>query len=303
MIDVQGLPQPTRCDVQIFKNISTSAGTQGFTWTRPRGASMSHILAIGGGGGGGGGFAATAGNPRGGGGGGGSAGFTSLVIPSIFLPKNIHVQVGQGSIGVSSGTAVNGGDSFILASPSEALTGGPDVILTAFGASGGASGSAGAAGTGGAAGPIATIANNLFSRLGAVQFSAGVNGTAGGAQTGANGTTAQIPGTALLLPGLGGAGSQSANFVGGSYTDSSGTFLEIWRPAAPASGSNKGSDGPTLWEPLFSYGGTGGSSNNSGAGGAGGRGGYGAGGGGGGAGTSAGRGGDGGDGLVIIVSW
>lgn len=303
MIDVQGLPPPTRCDVQVFKTISNSVNDN-TVWSRPSGISMCHIFVLGGGGGGGGGFSAASGNARGGGGGGGSAGPSSLLVPAMFLPKTLLVKVGAGGAGVTSpSSGFDGSNSSVSVDPFAAFLVVSDYLLYSSGGGGGNSGTGAAAGTGGTAAAAALASIMPCARLGVSQLSVGKAGSDGGVQTGAVGVASNIDGNTLVMGGAGGAGTQSANFAGGSIPNANSSIFEQWRPAAPASGSNKGSDGPTLWEPFFSYCGLGGSSNNTGAGGVGGRGGHGAGGGGGGAGTSSGLGGDGGSGLVIIVSW
>ena len=92
MLDFSHIPTSTKADVQVF------AGSTGFTsngwrvWTRPRGASMLHILCIGSGGDGGNGAVGAA-STAAGGGGGGSGGQASLVVPAILLPDTLYVTV------------------------------------------------------------------------------------------------------------------------------------------------------------------------------------------------------------------
>lgn len=299
------LPTGIKTDVQIFNVPSTSSGLQVHTWTKPPWATMAYMLCIGGGGGGGGGFTRAASAAGGGGGGGGSSGQSRLVIPTIFLPDTLFVEVGAGGQGVASGggTAGTGGISFISLQPNATSL---NAVLASAnaGATGGGTGTGAAVGAAGTGATAVTIGNSVFSGLGVYQFLGGQSGVAGGAVAGANGTANTIPTTGIMtMGGTGGAGTTSADFAGGAITASADSLISQMRPATPAAGSFNGSGGYFSQKPFFSFPGLGGSSSNTSTGGAGGNGAYGSGGGGGGAGTTGGRGGNGGGGYVAIISW
>lgn len=304
MLDVFGLPSERNCDIQVFTRPCTALHFQYETWRRPRGCSMSTMLAIGGGGGGGGGHSAAAGNARGGGGAGGSSGISRLTIPIFLLPEILYVQVGAGGTGGAATVNGNNGVSSWIGISTQNSTVNRVLVSGDTQASGGVAGTGAAAGTGGNAGTIGSIGNCVFAGLGNFNFIAGQAGAAGGSQAGANGTAITIPTSSCVCQGgSGGGGTTSADFAGGAFTAVAGAFISDFRPSTPAAGSNSGSGGPQLWRPFFSFGGGGGSSSNTGVGGHGGKGAYGAGGGGGGGGTTGGTGGDGGQGIVIIISW
>lgn len=304
MLDLFHIPTSNGItDVQIFTIPSTVTNTQWHTWVKPRGKTMCYIICIGGGGGGGAGFGATAGSARGGGGSGGSSAVTRVTIPCLFLPDVLYVQVGAGGNGVSTGTAGSGVLSYVSVFPNTTASN-IIAISGAAAAAGGTTGTGAAVGAAGAAGTIAVIASMPLAGIGQYQMIAGQIGVAGGAVAGAIGTAQTIPTTSVITTGgSGGAGTTSADFAGGAFTAISQTLLSEMRPATPAAGSVDGGSGPTVWKPMFFFGGVGGSSSNTGIGGNGGNGSYGAGGGGGGGGTTGGRGGDGGNGIVIIISW
>ena len=306
MLDLWSLPDEGQCDVAIFNRPCQTTNLEWESWRKPRGVRMVYILNIGGGGGGGGGFTAIAGSARGGGGGGGSSAQTISVFPAFLLPDVLFVQVGKGGLGVGSGggTAGSGVLSYVAVRPD--TTGNNVVSISgAAAAAGGTTGTGAAAGTGGTAGTAASVSGMCFTGLASQAFVvAGQGGANGGAQTGAVGASITFPTTGLVTTGgAGGAGVTGADFAGGAFNATANTLISDYRPVAPAAGSNNGSGGPTLWKPLFNYGGCGGSASNAGVGGQGGIGAYGCGGGGGGGGTTGGTGGNGGSGLVIIIAW
>ena len=313
MLDLGHLATDTRCDVQIFGGPSTVTQLQWHTWIKPRGCAVAYMLAMSGGAGGGGGFTGVASSARGGGGSGGTSGISRVLLPLIFLPNRLFIQVGVGGQGVGSGggTAGSGLLSYIALSPSMATpqTVQNQNIILSSGAAGPAGGGTGTVGSAGAAGTAGTISTTLLSPYAAwcgvgLSFLVGAAGLAGGSQAGSNGVASAIPTTIPIWQGTSGAGTTSGDFAGGAFTATADAYIsDTLRPATPAVGSFDGSGGVTYWNPFFSFGGGGGSASNAGIGGNGGKGGIGAGGGGGGGGTTGGRGGDGGDGVVIIVSW
>ena len=307
MLDVYNLPTRPGIDIQIFTQNITVNNNEWLNWVNPRGLSMANIICIGGGGGGGGGFTGVAASARGGGGGGGGSTVTQLLVPLELLPDRIFLRPGAGGIGTTSGGGAGASGVFSYVSLYADNSFSATNLLLASGSSvpaGGGAGTVGAAGGGGTGGLVSTIANMIFSGLGLFQSIAGQNGAGGGSQTGANGGSQNIPSTGVItMGGMGGAGTTSANFIGGAVAPVGTAFWFDVSPKAPAAGSFAGSGGPTLWKPLFFFAGEGGSSSNAGIGGNGGLGAYGSGGGGGGGGTTGGKGGDGGPGIVIISCW
>lgn len=311
MLDLSHIPTGTgAADVQIFNTPSTVNQIQWHTWLKPRGKTMFYIMAISGGGGGGGGFTRAASSAGGGGGSGGCSGLTRVTGPLFLLPDRLFVQVGAGGIGVGSGggTAGSGLLSYVCIAYSAATPGTVQAtnvlaVSGAAGPAGGQTGTGSAVGALGAAGTIATIGAMPLAHNFTFNLIAGTAGVAGGAVAGANGTAQTIPTATPFWGATGGAGTTSADFIGGAFTAQADSLFSERRPATPATGSTNGPGGYTIWQPFYSYGGGGGSASNAGVGGNGGNGGYGCGGGGGGAGTTGGKGGDGGSGLVIIVCW
>lgn len=300
------LPRPTVANVERITNPSTVQNLQWQTWRKPIGVSMLCMLLIGGGGGGGGGFTGIAGSARGGGGAGGSSSITRVLVPAIYLPDTLYIQVGAGGQGVGSGggTAGSGVRSYVCIAPNVDPSNVLAVSSTAVVPTGGGTGTGAAAGAAGGAGTLAAIADMPLAGYGFFFTVGGDAGVAGGAQTGAVGPAQGITVTGCLTTGgSGGAGTTSADFAGGAWTAIANSLLSENRPATPGAGSFDGSGGYLLEEPFFSFGGTGGSSSNTGPGGNGGNGGPGSGGGGGGGGTTGGRGGDGGNGIIIMASW
>ena len=304
--DLMDFTPLNRADVQIFNYGQGGQGWQ--TWAKPRGVTMTYMIAIAGGGGGGGGFAAAAASARGGGGGGACSGIARLMVPSFLLPDVLFVQVGSGGQGVTTGAGGNGANSFVSYGHTAVI---PNLLLASGvnAPGGGGTGTGAAVGT---AGTIPTIATtNVSHFIGQWFATVGIIGTAGGAVAGGNGTSVTAWAGLPMTPGASGAGTTSADFVGGAVTATAAADFGIvnfpntagWLAAGGLGGGGNGNPGVCLWKPFFMTGGSGGGSSNTGKGGDGGKGGIGCGGGGGGAGVSAGRGGDGGNGLVMIISW
>lgn len=309
MLDIFNLPLPSSGgESQIFNIPSTVTNLQFHTWVQPRGKTMMHILCIGGGGGGGGGFTGIAASARAGGGGGGGSAVSSLVIPLIYVPDTLYVQVGAGGQGAVSGggTAGSGILSFVCVHPVNTTVLNVLAVSGAVAATGGGTGTVTTAGAAGVAGTVAAIASMPLATLGVYNFIVGGVGFIGGTITGA-GANATFATTGVLCSGgTGGGGVTGTAQVGGGYTAVTDSILSLLAPVqAPISGiaGSGGFNGVSARNPFFSYGGLGGSSSNATAGGEGGTGGPGSGGGGGGGGTTGGRGGDGDSGLVVITCW
>lgn len=316
------LPPNTTGDVQVFYTDNNAQGSQ--KWIKPRGAVMCYMICVGGGGSGGGGTSGATTTARGGGGGGACSSIAKHLIPAIFLPDVLLIQVGNGGAGVAADTNGNAGINSIISHGVGLTAIGtiPNIILQSNNAAPGG-GAKGTNATGGAGGTVPTISTQAISGAAASHaiqsFIVGLVGAVGGAQTGANG--ANFNGSTWNLictsPGTGGAGvnSVSTGFVGGAIGFNSGfdfadgsivgnTALAGGTAGASGTGaSGNGNAGIQLWKPFYMTGGTGGGSSDANTGGDGGKGGIGCGGGGGGGGTTGGKGGAGGDGIVIIISW
>lgn len=306
------LPPDYANNVSLFTLANVGVDLKGFqVWKKPKGASMIWIVMIGGGGGGGGGFSRAAGSAGGGGGSGACSGTSRYLLPAIFLPDQLFIQVGQGGLGGAASVAgANGLNSYIYTSPTSTST------INLIGASNtnpAGGGGGGTAGAGGAAGASPSLAANAPFHLSyaITSYQVGIPGVIGGAQTGAaGGNTASIWANYLCSPGASGAGCTTTDFNGGRIVVSGQPEFINWNipsggdmiPQAVGAGAN-GSNGLQAFKPLVQTGGGGGASNNSGLAGLGGDGGIGCGGGGGGAGTTGGRGGNGGSGMVLIIAW
>lgn len=301
------LPGGAGVDRQTFLGAQPSGGTQWTTWYKPRGRSMLSILNVGSGAGGGGAAGNTAGSARGGGGGGGGAACVRFVVPLVMIPDELYIQVFAGGLGGAGGSSGNGsaGNPGLLSTVAIYPNAGtPFHILSVNGTAptGGGAGTSATGGANGSSGSTVTATAMILAALGVFASQAGMSGSSGGAQTGAIGSPLGPSGSPFFA-GTGGAGSQSADFVGGVYSQILASSPFQATTAAPA-GAN-GSDGFRFGQyPIF-YGGSGGGASNSVAGGRGGSGMVpGTGGGGGGAGvTTGGRGGDGGPGLVEMICW
>lgn len=327
--DLGFLPPQFTGDVQMFfsTGVQATPTTNNWqTWVKPRGISMVYMIAIGGGGGGGGGFSGASGAARGGGGGGACSGFTTLMMPAIFLPDSLKIIVGDGGRGgTGSGVAGTAGGISYISLGAGATTGivAPNIILASGGttpAGGGAAGGSSGTAPGGTAATVSTIAlTGPFSKLGFFSSTgtaansgyAGIAGGNGGTATGGTGTSITAGATIPLSPGAGGGGINTvgqAGFGGGSI-NISGTTIDYaegqFTTILPGSSGNRidAGGGIRSFKPFFQTGAPGGGAVDFSFGGNGGNGGIGCGGGGGGGGTTGGRGGDGGSGMVAIISW
>jgi hypothetical protein len=317
--DVFNFPSNFKGDVQIF-HANNQSSTSYQQWIKPRGTSMSYFFLVGGGGGGGGGHQKASGTNGGGGGGGGSACISRLLIPSFLLPDTLYVKVGAGGLGGAASSAGAAGVPSIVATSPQSLPQGlvsPSALIVSDsdtvaggGGGGGTLGAAGAAGTAGSpSGIIPPSFTGLYSAI------AGQVGVAGGAQTGAVGTSITAWSIRPVSSGAGGAGCNTTNFNGGSILPVSDfNFPKINFSSVVGAIATGGTGGNAtlihggagvnfIDAPFIQSGGAGGGSFANGTAGDGGKGGIGCGGGGGGAGQTAGRGGNGGNGMVAIFSW
>lgn len=293
MLDLYGLADDS---LNRFEYKTGMSGTQVEGWQKPRGINLVFIWMCGGGGGGGGGFSAASGNARGGGASGASAAMLRLIIPAIFLPDLLFIQVGLGGVGgIAAANGSNGGASII--SLSNTLTS-ANLFMNANGGGLGNAGTGAAGGVAGVAGTTSAISTMVLASLGMYLSVAGDNGKVGGGVANVGVAFVPLANTTTLGGGGSGAGSTASQAAGGDIT---GAGIINTIPGGLASGG-RGSDGIVLQQPFIATGGSGGGSFNTGVGGNGGNAAIGSGGGGGGGGTTGGSGGRGGDGYVLIIA-
>jgi len=304
---------------QVFYSTGTASWQ---VWQKPASCRFVYMLCIGGGGGGGAGRR-NPGVATCGGGGGGCSSITRMMVPAIFLPDVLYIQVGAGGAG-GDGDATNiqsdgasGNLSYISVQPNSTAV---NIICqsgnaAAGGGIGGRSNGS-IASSGGSAGTAWTAATTILefayfrSTIGRIGANAG--------NTTVPPSNITVSATGVPLTGGAGGGGTSA----GTATENGGSInASKLNPAisgglADSATNANGKAGFSLMiptnsgktpTPMFFTGGSGGgSTTTAGAnGGDGGDGAYGCGGGGGGAsnetGVPAGDGGKGGDGLVIIT--
>ena len=305
MLDFSHLVPTQASDIQIFRGNMGVGLFAWYTYQKPRGASMLHIIAIGGGGGGGAGQISTGNTGAGGGGAGGGGAISTLIVPAIFLPDSLYVEVGWGGMGGIIGTGSAAGGTSQVSFLPQTVSG--NYLLLAPAGSGGAAG-ANIGGASGSSGFADTLSSSPLAGLGIFQFIAGYGSNAGGANTGTSpAAIAYGSGSVFSMAGTSGGGcSSTANAAGGSYGSlGAATFNYQINPTPSVAPGGDGQNGCTTnFKPIWCFGGLGGASNTAGQAGNGGRGnGYGSSGGGGGAGATPGIGGYGAPGLVIISSW
>jgi hypothetical protein len=298
MKDLFNLPS---LEENIFVYNASLTGDTFQVWSKPMNTTMIYFYLFGAGGGGAGGQSGS-GIGRTGGAGGGAGGFSSLIIPSIFLPDTLYISVATGGNGGIVGGNGEGARSTFISTQQNAQIG--NLVLSASGGGGGIGATAGAGGT-----AFSTFGSPTVWGIG--NFFGGVIGLAGAGGTAGGGNGGVATPVAPIVGGAGGGGSSSLN-VNGSGGSVSGNEIIPVRSGGAGGGTNKGQDGlgrqflsnsSSARSALYFTGGAGGAGFGTGTGGAGGDASYGCGGGGGGAGTTGGRGGRGGDGLVIITCY
>lgn len=235
------------------------------TWTKPEGAKVVEVFAIGGGGGGGKGAAGAAGTTRPGGSGGGAGGAVIGQFDATLLTDTVPITVGAGgTAGTVSGVFNQGGSggnsSFGTYVSAGGGVGGPSgnffLVATTGGAAGASSLTVGAGGGGaftgvgfqmpgtnghvgsGAGGAAISNANVTSPALAGGNSSAGAGGTGGGASSaGGNGTAGSGTNGGA---GGGGGGTASAGGNGGKNGGGGGGGGAALSPAVAGNGGTGG---------------------------------------------------------------
>lgn len=317
----------SRLKIDFFTNASQNAEWQ--TWRKPAGAKFVYFFGVGGGGSGGCSSNSTSLSRNGGGSGGGGGSTMAGMIPAMFIPDILYVQVGLGGIPVvvSGGSGSAGGNTYVGVDQEADLHG---LLIFAGGGAGGNPGNTSVGGVSAAGGiqsetappKCGLISRGIYNADSSLHNSTGQASSAGGAP-GSGGASIVIStgsqGPSIAGSGGGGSGNATTSTTGsgGSLTltmnaNGSGASYggEFWSNNA---GGAAGSNGNSGWIMTFSgreiwyMGGTGGGGgNNTVSAGNGGTGSRGCGGGGAGGTWSLNtlaKPGNGGDGFVYIISY
>lgn len=189
-------PTPQGATLDIFDAPSTTTGINVQSWVKPPNVGMVWITAVGAGGGGGTGSGD--GTFFGYGGGGGSGAIVNVLVPALFVPPELEIQVGQGgSVTTDALTAPNTIISY----------NGTTLILADSASNGGSATGSGATanGSGGAAGSSASSSvEGAFAPFAIQQLTSGSSGTAG--------STAQVLSTTTWT--VGGSSGSSSSYNG-----------------------------------------------------------------------------------------
>lgn len=218
MLDVSHIADTQSYDIKTYYGLGLVPGTSGLSdwvqWTKPRGIKFIYIFGAGGGGSGGG--SDNTSNTSGGGGGGGSGGFTSILLPEMFVPDVLYIYAGAGGKGLLNtiGNGIDGSNTYIAVEPYTTFT----ANLTLFRANGGGGGGGGTATTAGAAGigGLAASLSDMPLARGKITTLAGHNGGLGGAANGGNATDITFPVNGLMLTGGAGGGGNASGGTGGN---------------------------------------------------------------------------------------
>jgi hypothetical protein len=313
MLDFNHVISNPGVDIQSFFGISstlaTVAGNQATewrTWTKPRGINWVYMIGVGGGSSGATGTFTGTSVANAGAAGGSSGSQSTLLIPAIFVPNELFIQLGSGgkvTSVISGASGQGGGTTMVAVEPIVGATSGATNLFFLI-----ASGQAGSTPMSG---------NFPLAGRGWSQNIAGQSGGTAGATQNGGGGAITLPTTGLMVTGGAGSGGKdvvgAAGGAGGAITGLGlgGTFPTLSGGSAAASGTNAGNGiNGGMIKPYMFYGGSGGGSGAFAATGAGstgssgGNGGPGCGGGASGPGyTTTGLPGWGGDGFVIIISW
>lgn len=260
----------TAIDIQIYTSSST--------WTKPSGATLVQIIAVGGGGGGGSGQCGAASTVREGGGGGGGGAYSATSFAASLLGSTETVTVGAGG---------GGGTTAACSGNGTAGTGGGSSSFGAW-----------VAAQGGGGGNKGTSSDNQNGGgNGGKGLANGSDGTGGNTNSAsANGATS----TGLSAAGGGGGGGTSDTNSNKSGGGGGSSQLGLASPLSGGGSSGNGGSASVVWAIAGAGGGGGGHDANGGNGGS-----YGGGGGGGGGSTSSTKtsGGSGADGIVVVISF
>jgi hypothetical protein len=299
---------PSRVNVTPFYG-EIGANQNWSGWAAPKTAGFVGLFVYGGGSGGGAGLTGASGTARGGGGGGASGGASRLVVPAMFLPRELFVQCGNGGLGgASSGNAGAAATSTTVAALPNATASNIILVSGAAAATGGAAGTAAGGNAGGTGETIELQANGFAHGYGDWTALAGQNGSLGGALGTAGQNVVWGAGGLFCSGGTGGGSLNTSNTggAGGNIAPLGGGGGGVLAPILPAGGAigANGNPGIRIDHPFCSCGGTGAGTNNANATAhPGGSGAWCSGGGGGGGALTGGAGGNGGPGVAFLCWW
>ena len=215
---------PTQQSVKAYADkkgaLSYEVFTSNGTWTKPDGAKVVEVFAIGGGGGGGKGKSGAEGTKRNGGGGGGTGGAVIGQFDATGLTSTVAVTVGTGGAGATTDGAFaaggNGGNSSFGSYVQAGGGNGGSCGSGFLGAGGGAAGASSLVAAGGASGNFSGVGFQPPGSNGHMGSGAG-----GAARNAANTTSPALAG-GNSSAGAGGTGGGAAS-VGGNGANGSGT--------------------------------------------------------------------------------
>lgn len=211
----------------VAPNIQTFSANG--TWTKPTGARLVHIRAVGGGGGGGGATGAGAGIAEGGGGGGG--GYCESLYLASALGATEAVTIGTSGAGGTNGTTDGsaGGNTTFGSGPYFTASGGAGGTAGGTASTGtvAAAGGAGGGATGGTVISIAGGSGSVGRVLGGLGVMLGRGGSSQMAPESASPTSISANGPAGAPAGGGGAGALAATVTRAGGAGAAGLLIAI----------------------------------------------------------------------------
>lgn len=228
MLDFSNFPTQSNADIQDFYGLALEI-TNPQMWTKPRGARMVSIMLIGSGGGGG--NQTTFGVSTAGGGGGGSSGVSNIIVPAMFLPDVLYVNLrGTGA----AGNTVSSRGNCTVALTYGTAPAANEVVLHVN------NGQRAGAGATGSAGGASTMASACLAGLGVVKWSAGnAGGSSTAAAAGGSGLAAS---GGITIAGGGGGGTGVAAAGGNRGGHNTGNSIP-WPDVLQQAGGSATSDG------------------------------------------------------------